>query len=166
MKYLLIFILVVMNACSEERDIHEKKKIDCFEKTEKVITDPQISSFNFKNLINCFSWDSISGISYLYRDREDVMSLNYKIIDYKENGKFAYPRFRSDQDNNGGWVYIYFYEKGKLIDNALAIHLRILDFRDVKGIDLRKDILKVIDTVNSFYSKDMKKVYSYTATVK
>lgn len=94
--------------------VEEDYDVECFNELEQALhkySTPQ----NLSMMINCFEWDSVALLERTYRD---YMHLNFKIIRTNiENGAPGLDWI----DGGRHWSYLYFYNKGKLLNDAIAI---------------------------------------------
>jgi hypothetical protein len=136
---LIISVVICISICLlfeyfNEDWVEEDYEVQCFEELEVGIHQDS-SSAVLEEYITCFEWDSIVLLGF--GTYEDYLHLNFKKIrtnlEYESGGL-------DWLDGDRQWSYIYFYNEGQLLNDAIAVPSLYLHHRLILPKSIPKPI--------------------------
>lgn len=119
-KYFFLSFILVVISCDRQLDIKYKSQLECLTSLEKqIISKKRI--LNFNETVNCFDWDSLKVENLGDNALREYFDFRYKVVNdsarrrMENNGKVDIQQYEY-------WNYIFFFNKGIRLKDALAIH--------------------------------------------
>ncbi|WP_128332132.1 hypothetical protein [Apibacter sp. HY039] len=139
LKFVLLFSLLpfflLTISCKNKNCINvNTNTLHCFNELDNKILRDSISHINFAREINCFKWDSLEiGMRSSYLD---YPCMNFKLVDIDPQ-KNVWVKGREIEehmdsyDRDKYWYIIYFYYKGDMLNQSLAINESVVSFDSI-----------------------------------
>lgn len=118
----LLTLVIFIISCNKHKqlDIKYKSNMKCLTNIEKqILLNEKI--LDFSKHINCFEWDSLKIENLNNFDLRKYFDFKFKVVNDSIRKRMEDKGlvFQADEES---WSYIFFYSKGTILNDALAIH--------------------------------------------